>query len=1035
MKNAVQTNQTESPSVNAGKKNEPFFQSLENNFQPFFGPTTIQPKLKIGQPDDPYEKQADRVADAVTHMPDASESVQRQEMEEEDELRMKREPILQRKCKECEQLQTKRKIQTKSAESFGNASAIPLLKTAEAESKYKQSEPGVMTSVQEATSEHMIMGDWKAWVGNGEVVNNYSRDVTVWSSDDGTYTIPAHSRSESWGEDVDHVRDIHGQWWKIGWNTAVVDSNGEVSGAKCRSPGRGQDCGQLGDYPAPGGGDTIHAKLKVNQPNDRFEQEADAVAEKVVNGEASIQRKCAGCEEEEKLQRQSEEEKEILQGKSLAQLKTSSPDGGKRTSSRVEQQINSSRGSGQPLPRHTRSLMENGIGAGFRSVKVHTDDNAVQMNRELGARAFTNGNDIYFNSGEYRPETSQGRHLLAHELTHVVQQGAGSGLIQTDLDDKHNLTAALFSGEKKLEDAFDGEDIVRLPDKGPAVKKLQQALIQLGFSLPSGDDSIFGGETQRAVKQFQTASGLTGKDIDGIVGKKTMGLLDVAVRHGATEKDTDAASEDFKVKGKFKEKPGKKKDKNPAKIYFDLASAELDSEEEKKIVEIAAKHKTDPLTLIGYASEEGSTAFNRQLAGQRIDAVDDKLLPIHNELRILENRSDVGEGKIDYRNFRSVEILTPGEKSAHQSCDGKSKDKACPVPNTTLNSAVDEALRIIKKVKDEQLPPKKTKESDFTETFSKLFRNNDQRPLQDTVTDVQNIFDKVAEHLKNLKKDKKLQRCGSECDGGCAAGSPAYNTDINGKLAAGRLTMCDGFFDSSAEKQAIIIIHEGHHGTPRIPSSDKAYQHTRLIDKLDHKLALQNAASFHLYAQLVNKPGSASIGPKNKDAVTITDSKQREKLNLSLAFIEQWFTLNTFDASTLHAGMDQARKQGGWKDENAEILMEFYFAPQFGFTKPPAIPTEKEQASVAAIFDRLTTMEDAFDQQLVIEESTNQDKWERGPGQKIEVTANILTLDQQRQVIALVQELVRATPDISATLAPEYVILINELRKGRSLDP
>jgi hypothetical protein len=68
--------------------------------------------------------------------------------------------------------------------------------------------------------------------------------------------------------------------------------------------------------------------------------------------------------------------------------------------------------------------MESGFGADFSGVHVHTDNNAAQMNQQLGARAFTHGSDIYFNQGEYQPATSTGDHLLAHELTHTVQQGA-----------------------------------------------------------------------------------------------------------------------------------------------------------------------------------------------------------------------------------------------------------------------------------------------------------------------------------------------------------------------------------------------------------------------------------------------------------------------------------------------------------------------------------------------------------------------------------------------------------------------------------
>ncbi len=89
--------------------------------------------------------------------------------------------------------------------------------------------------------------------------------------------------------------------------------------------------------------------------------------------------------------------------------------------------------------------MSNSFGVDFSHVNVHTNNEAVGMNRELGAQAFTHGSDIYFNSGKYNPETSTGKHLLAHELTHVVQQGNG---IQKKIQRKmvHNGNI-LFEGD------------------------------------------------------------------------------------------------------------------------------------------------------------------------------------------------------------------------------------------------------------------------------------------------------------------------------------------------------------------------------------------------------------------------------------------------------------------------------------------------------------------------------------------------------------------------------------------------------------
>lgn len=97
----------------------------------------------------------------------------------------------------------------------------------------------------------------------------------------------------------------------------------------------------------------------------------------------------------------------------------------------VEQTIQSARGAGQPLDSGARAQMEPAFGADFGGVRVHADGQADQLNRSLSARAFTTGQDIFFKQGEYSPGSSTGRELLAHELTHVVQQNGNA--VQTKL--------------------------------------------------------------------------------------------------------------------------------------------------------------------------------------------------------------------------------------------------------------------------------------------------------------------------------------------------------------------------------------------------------------------------------------------------------------------------------------------------------------------------------------------------------------------------------------------------------------------------
>ena len=112
--------------------------------------------------------------------------------------------------------------------------------------------------------------------------------------------------------------------------------------------------------------------------------------------------------------------------------------------SATEEAIRQKRGSGQPLDNGVREQMEPAFKADFGDVRVHNDAQADTLSRSLNARAFATGNDIFFRKGTYNPGSSGGRELLAHELTHVVQQGGSS--VQRKLnvgppDDKYEQEA------------------------------------------------------------------------------------------------------------------------------------------------------------------------------------------------------------------------------------------------------------------------------------------------------------------------------------------------------------------------------------------------------------------------------------------------------------------------------------------------------------------------------------------------------------------------------------------------------------------
>lgn len=167
---------------------------------------------------------------------------------------------------------------------------------------------------------------------------------------------------------------------------------------------------------------------KMDEPEEQLQQAPADEMGTEEKPEAQLQEEEeAQMQEEEPLQEQAEEEEQAQpkeeeeETAGMAQTKSTSP--APRRTGGLHRQLKQANGGGKPLPNAVRAQMESAMGADFSDVRIHTDRQARQMNRQLQAQAFTYGKDIFFNNGKFRPETGSGRHLLAHELTHVVQQG------------------------------------------------------------------------------------------------------------------------------------------------------------------------------------------------------------------------------------------------------------------------------------------------------------------------------------------------------------------------------------------------------------------------------------------------------------------------------------------------------------------------------------------------------------------------------------------------------------------------------------
>lgn len=159
-----------------------------------------------------------------------------------------------------------------------------------------------------------------------------------------------------------------------------------------------------------------------------------------------------------------------------------SGDGGFSLDDETAGRINQARGGGQSLDAATQQKMGGVMGYDFSGVRVHTSNEADTLNQELGAKAFTTGQDIFFKEGAYSPGSGSGQELIAHELTHVVQQStgsvgsSGSGMVVNPPGDIYEQEAdavaqQAINAETASEQSLSGETVQR--EEMPEEEELQ----------------------------------------------------------------------------------------------------------------------------------------------------------------------------------------------------------------------------------------------------------------------------------------------------------------------------------------------------------------------------------------------------------------------------------------------------------------------------------------------------------------------------------------------------------------------------------
>jgi hypothetical protein len=250
----------------------------------------------------------------------------------------------------------------------------------------------------------------------------------------------------------------------------------------------------------------IQPKLTINNPNDQYEQEADAVADKIMRTEqpfiqpkiipvTQLQCKCAHCEEEEKKMQR----KEIN-------------DNATNADNTLESYVSNLSSGGHPLSDEVCNFYEPRFGYDFSSIRIHDNSQAHQSSASINALAYTQGNHIVFGKGQYQPDTKQGKQLLAHELVHTIQQKGSEQSIQR-LVRKDRVNNCEDKSSKPSSDLLAAEQIAfDFLQKG--IKKIERALEQYQEAVhkhfvPDLKQLKEFNEAFEVAKHFQTAFGFS----------------------------------------------------------------------------------------------------------------------------------------------------------------------------------------------------------------------------------------------------------------------------------------------------------------------------------------------------------------------------------------------------------------------------------------------------------------------------------------------------------------------------------------------
>ena len=699
---------------------------------------------------------------------------------------------------------------------------------------------------------------------------------------------------------------------------------------------------------------TLQPRLRITPPGDRYEREAERTADAVLRSSAAPH---TPPRISPLLQRHADHDAAHPPSTLAADLRRL-------------------RGRGRALPEAERRYFEPRFGRDFSDVRLHTGSTANRLAGSVSAHAFASGRDVVFAAGQYRPGTATGRRLLAHELTHVVQQGSAARAVQRQSTSVGNVPDEYVVDDPGWDVNDPKWDVGRYkypeaPYGTYSEQRIEDIYFERGSSrlTPRGADKVFALTHKYSGRQL-TLYGFVSEDEQLEFGDA------LAVDRAEAVRATFDS-----VKGKGTPSPGveSRPDESLGVIkYRTRRKVEAVPEDG-----VSTTLKCDKGALRTLPMDAGSRA-RKALKGVLTEAQFDR------DIRITLGAFDRAIGYLRTARTRLARGMVRGALAGNQTTASPLAPARDPVVDAVLAAQFGDPA----------------KGPDVLEGLGKLLTYLEARVAGGTPHDILRGF---------------------RCDGACGAGALAQNLGVTIKL-------CDSFFGALRfnaysndvdDQRAFLILHEGAHGA--IDATDYAYEGFRLYPFI-HAVpdtALKNTDSYvGLIACLAGFDFACVPTYPSLPVEGIIDSADAEKALADVAWLQTWLLMSWQAAAGAYSELNRSRDRDTRLDVEDDDVKRFI--THFRLPRSARAPaTMDEQVHAAGVFDRYRRMEIATRVPLRIARTSFSRTWtfRTSPtdGPRLQLDPAYFKLGRRDRVETLLELIVEDYPDIDPAFRDAYV--------------